>query len=314
MKRLLITGASGLLGSSVIPLAAPTYAVYGISRSGTIPLPPERQAHFDLCNHAQTRKYLDEIEPHFIVHCAAITDVELCEAEPKAAQMVNADVPGILAKWAGENDSFFVYISTDSVFDGESGFYREEDSPRPLNGYARSKWNGEIAVRCANPFALILRTNFYGWSPKQKPSMAEWMLNKLTRGEKLQAFSDVRFSPLLANDLARTIMQLLRCKAAGLIHVGASNCCSKYEFALHLADLFSYSRANVVPVSVQEMPFKAVRPKNTSLAVEKVSRLLGEKMPTLEEGLCRFRRLYESGYHGGLLTESSPHCEAAQSR
>lgn len=308
---MLITGASGLLGSHLIPQAVREYDVYGISHLNDSTLPTDHSLRLDLTDLALTRKFLNHVKPKLILHCAALTDVDRCEAAPEAAQLLNSDVPGALAEWAEQNGSTLTFISTDSVFDGARGAYEEEDSANPLNQYARTKLAGEIAVRSVNPTALILRTNFYGWSPNRKPSLAEWILNTLTRGDQLQAFTDVRFNPLLVNDLADIILRLIRRKTAGVFHVGATNSCSKYDFAMQVANLFSLDTIKIIPVSVDSFPFKAKRPKDTVLDVRKIAKYLGEEMPTLESGLLRFKQLFDDGYVPAMKRGHLPQLETA---
>lgn len=290
MARLLITGATGLLGSNLIWEAAESYEVIGWSRSCTAMPSGCAMDRVDLANADITTRRLHERCPDVIVHCAAMTDVERCEREPDVARVMNVDATRILAQWCELQGARFVFVSTDSVFDGRCGNYSEENRPAPVNEYARTKLAAEAAVTDCLPDALILRTNFYGRNFRQKLSLAEWMLKKLARRERLPAFANVRFNPLLASHLGRIILDLIAHGATGVFHAAAKNECSKYEFALLIAGIFGLGADEVMAASVDDFGFAAQRPKNTTLAVDKISGFLVREMPSVEEGLQSFKQ------------------------
>src|SRR5438445_9170051 len=157
-ERLLMTGASGLLGSALVPEAHQRgYAVTAVTHTfaGVFPYGESRKC--DISRYDTLSPFLDSMNPSLILHCAALTDVDFCEMNPDRANAINREATSRLAQWAGQHNSYFVYISTDSVFDGKHGSYAENDVPRPLNWYARTKWEGEQAVRTHTPRHLIVR-------------------------------------------------------------------------------------------------------------------------------------------------------------
>jgi len=293
---LLVTGSSGLLGANLAMEAPSEHQVVLLDQGHLAPPVSSPVLRCDLTERDRVIQCLDSVRPDVIVHCAAIVDVERCELEPESAERINVHAVATLADWAGERGARLVYISTDSVFDGEVGLYSEEDAPRPLNHYARTKLAGENAARAQAPKALIVRTNFHGWNLQEKLSLSEWVLRGLLHRERLTMFTDVRFSPLLVNDLARIILDLVSLEATGTYHVAARDDCSKHEFALLVGEVFGLKTDTLVPISVDNFPFKARRPKNTSLRVEKTSNFLGRAMPSVEEGLLSFKVLLDDGY------------------
>lgn len=310
MKRMLITGVTGLLGGNLVEPAAGEYEVFGIAhRSREFPTKCTPN-QIDLKDRMETFCCLERIFPNVIVHCAAMTDVDACEANPEAACLLHVDASRLFAEWARENKCTFVYVSTDSVFDGCTGNYGEEDLSAPVNEYARTKLAGEHAVRSANSCALILRTNFYGWSGSKRHGLADWIISKLTAGEQVEAFADVYFNPVYAGVLAKMILRLTELGAVGTFHVAAKDACSKYEFAVRLANVLGLDSNQVVPVLINDFPFRARRPRNTTLATEKASQFLGQEMPTLEEGLGEFRRLLEQLNVAIPKTFSAPESKA----
>ncbi|MCJ7707996.1 MAG: SDR family oxidoreductase, partial [Anaerolineales bacterium] len=188
------------------------------------------------------------------------------------------------------------HISTDAVFDGERGGYTEDDEPHPTNVYGQSKLEGEQAVAAAHPEALIVRTNLYGWNAQDKQSLAEWFLSNLEAGKRCRGFTDVWFSPILVNDLGWLLFAMLEVGLTGVYHVAGSECASKYDFGLRLARIFGLDPSLVEPVGVGQAALRARRGRQLCLNVERAERALGASLPTVEEGLTRFRDLRESGH------------------
>lgn len=310
MKRILITGATGLLGSSVCARAAKDFEIYGIARTSRAFPRDCVPFRFDLTDRGKTTQCLEDTHPDVILHCVAITDVDRCEAEPAAARDLHVKVSRMLASWAGTADCLFVYISTDSVFDGRAGNYNELDLPSPLNEYARTKLEGEIEVLEANPSALILRTNFYGWGSTRK-NLVTWILNRLESRQKVKAFVDVYFNPLPAGIVAEIILELIERNACGTFHLGAMDCFSKYEFAQQIADIFDFPVAAVIPASVDKCHFKAQRPKNTTLDVSKLSAFLNREMPLVQDALQEFRKQVEREGGASPIIKSAELIESA---
>lgn len=254
------------------------------------------QRFFDLTNPDVTSRHLSDLRPQAIIHCAAMTNVDYCEKARAEAWKVNVEATKTVSHWAEAHSAQFVFISSDSVFDGGAGDYDENAAAHPLNEYARTKVAAEEIVRERMPRALIVRTNFYGQSWKKgKASLGEWMLGKLLRKECFNAFGDVRFNPLLTNALSKIIFELVARKACGNFHVGARDSCSKYEYARMLANIFNLDSNGITPVSVSASSLDARRPRNTTLCVSKVTGFLGREMPSVEDGLRSFYQMTDEG-------------------
>jgi dTDP-4-dehydrorhamnose reductase len=295
LSRILVTGASGLLGASLcLKLSERGHCVTGLSNNHAIHLPNVASVSVDLLDTRRMREVVLHLEPSAVVHCAAATDVEWCERNKAATMRMNGEVAGELAEAC--QHVTFVYISTDSVFDGCRGCYEETDSTNPLNVYAASKLEGERAVATVHPAALLLRTNIYGFRLKAKGSLAEWIIGELEAGQPISCFTDVVFSPLFVNDLAVIIEEALAASLAGLYHAGCASAVSKYDFALQLAAITGLAPSLIKPVSLDSARFAAKRPKNVSLLSTKMERALGHPMPPLIEGIRRFVAAREAGF------------------
>lgn len=294
---LVVTGASGLLGANFLLTASRLgYETAGIAYRHKLRMPGVAILSADLTDEAATRKLISELKPTSIIHCAAATNVDWCEDHPQEAAKINVDASRWLAEMAYQLKAHFVYISTDSVFDGERGDYREEDEPAPVNWYAQSKLLGERAVLDSNPTALVARVNIYGWNVQNKLSLAEWVLERLRAGEPVPGFTDVFFSPILANDLSEKLLAMLQRKLTGTYHLTGSERVSKYEFARRIAAIFGFDLTLVRPTQLSQAGLRARRPLDISLNTLKVSAALGHTMPSVDAGLRSFRALEESGY------------------
>jgi dTDP-4-dehydrorhamnose reductase len=285
------------LGSSLVSLAQEQgREVVGLYHRHPVQIDGVRLLAADLVDQAETRRIFDELRPSSVVHCAAATDVDWCEDNALEAHAINVTVPAAIAGIAVESDVRFLYISTDSVFDGSNGNYAETDAPSPLNVYAKTKLEGEGEVLRRNPRASIARVNLYGWNAQNKDSLAEWILKQLVLGHPVPGFRDVVFCPVLANDLAEVLLALLDQDLAGLYHIVGSEAVSKYEFARRVAATFGFDPGKVVPMLLADAKLKAQRSRDTSLNTGKIRSALGRTMPDVGAGLRRFAQLRATGY------------------
>lgn len=211
--RILVTGASGLLGLNLALEVARDHTVFGVTNRNPIDTNSFKVRNIDLLVPGACERLLDETQPDWVVHCAALAIIDACEADPAQAKQLNTEVPAKLASIVARGGARFLHVSTDAVFDGKRGNYDEQDTPNPLSVYAKTKLAGERAVADTNPDAIIARVVLYGWSLNGKRSLAEFFFNNLSTGKPVKGFTDVFFCPLLVNDLAHIFLQML---AAGL--------------------------------------------------------------------------------------------------
>jgi dTDP-4-dehydrorhamnose reductase len=291
---ILITGASGLLGAHVLKQAlGANQKVAGIANRYEFQLPGAEIYNVDLTDFAASRRIAAGVQPTAIVHCAAATNVDWCDDHPEQAHQLNVCASSSLAQLAQEIGARFVYVSTDSVFDGDRGNYSETDAPCPCNVYARTKLLGEQEVLRIHPSALIVRVNFYGWSMQNKASLAEWILGRLNEGGTVPGFCDVYFCPTLVDDLAEALLRMMDRGMSGIYHVAGSEKISKFEFASRVATRFGFPQERVVPAAIERAGLRASRPRDTSLQTQKVTAALGCALPDVDSGLQRFWALRE---------------------
>lgn len=296
MARLLFTGASGLLGINLAQEAMLAHDIIGVDR-GKLVNAPFKVLKADLSDSSSISSLLDQVRPAWLINCAALADLDLCENDPERARTLNTDLPAQLAKECKSRGISMVHISTDAVFDGQgSGFYTEQDTPNPLNVYAKTKLDGELAVAAENPSAIIARVNFYGWSLGGRRSLAEFFFNNLSTGKSMSGFTDAIFCPMLVNHTARILLKMLEQGLTGLYHLVGPHSMSKYQFGVELARKFGLKESEIAPRSIHTSNLTAKRSHNLSLSTHKLSTVLGESLPEFSTGLNEFYTQFQQGY------------------
>lgn len=296
--RILVTGASGLLGLNLALEASQQHEVFGSVYENEILTRSFKVLQSDLTEPGALEKLVDTCDPEWVINCAALANLEACEANPALANKLNSELPEKLANYVAKGGARLVHISTDAVFDGTRGNYTEEDKPNPLSVYARSKLDGEQAVQHANPDAVIARVNIYGWSLSGRRSLAEWFVNNLSAENSIMGFTDVYFCPLHVKHLAKILLLMLERELKGLYHVVSSECCSKFDFGRRLAGLFSLDESLIEPYSVSDSDLTAARSRNLTLKAAKLNNALGVNTPGIDTGLEEFFNEFEIGYPG----------------
>ena len=205
MKRLLVTGASGLLGFNLALRESAHRDVTGITYSQGLIDTPFKTLSVDLTNTEVVNRLFDSIQPEGVIHCAAMANIDTCEKQPYEAERINSEVPGEIARICKKNGIRLVHLSTDAVFDGSRGGYLETDTPNPLSVYARTKLDGEHAVLDANPDAVVARVNFYGWSLTGKRSLAEFFYHNLSAGNHSKGFHRCRILSIFCQSSCRPV-------------------------------------------------------------------------------------------------------------
>ena len=294
--KILVTGASGLLGLNLSLRMHDKHQIIGVDRA-KLGNTPFDLIKLDLLDWGALPKLLDATEPVALIHCAANALVDACEQTPDSAATLNAVLPGKLAELCAPRGIKLLHISTDAVFDGtKEGVYTEDDAPNPLGVYAQTKLDGENAVLDANPDAIIARVNFFGWSLSGTRSLAEFFVNNLGAGKEVKGFNDVYFCPMFVGDLADTLLGMIEKSLSGRYHVVGSRAITKYEFGRAIARQFGFDEGLIHPISVSDAGLTAKRSTNLRLSVHKLSTALGRDIPDFSTGLAKFYTQYQQGY------------------
>ena len=294
--KLLLTGASGLLGINLAMEAICEHEVIGVDR-GKLKSAPFQVLKADILKTDEIYSILDSTNPDWLINCAALANLEKCEENPIQARKLNTDLPRELAIACTKRNVRFAHISTDSVFDGtKEGTYSEEDEPSPPGVYSQTKLDGERAVQEINPQAIIARVNIYGWSLGAKRSLAEFFVNNLSEGKNVNGFTDVIFCPMWVNHLSCLLIEMLEKNLSGLYHGVGAQAMSKYQFGVEIARRFGLRENLISPQSVERSGLTAKRSHNLRLSIHKLSTDLGHEIPSFSTGLDGFYTQFQQGY------------------
>lgn len=292
--RVAITGAEGLLGANLIKILCLQNEVLAVGR---------REPHFQVCQTAicditkvEDMQILQRFAPHVVINCAALTNVDYCEEHPEEATQINATGVQHLAACCDQLNAYLIHISSDSVFDGAENMPIESSLTRPINAYGHSKWQGEQMARAFAPKHVVLRVTIYGWNALPKYSLAEWMLAKFKEGHPFNGFEDIIFTPILINNLAQVIAELIKTQYIGTLHIASPDAVSKLEFGQMIANIFGYDASLIRPVKGAQIPFKAQRQTNMCLNVQLAQTILNTPLLGVREGLQWFKQLQDEGY------------------
>ena len=292
--KVLITGGTGLLGWWLVKtFHNKGYEIHATYHSKK-PMGLENIVWYrmNLEEPKSIVKVVNEVKPYIVIHSAAYTDVDGCELDKAKAYRANYLGTKMLAL-SSKGVDFFVYISTDYVFDGERGMYNEEDVPSPVNYYGFSKLLGEVAVDSilGEKSSIVRVSGLYGYSPTGKRNFGINALEKLLKNQEVKAFYDQRLSPTYVRFLAKAITKIVEKRITGLLHIAGERV-SRYEFALRLAEILSADKNLVKPTSMNEVRLIAKRPRDSSLDTSRAESI-GIKLPSLEECLKDFVLMYK---------------------
>lgn len=296
--RVLVTGGTGLLGWWLVKVLTDrgfdVFATYHDKKP--VGLNEVVWLHLDLEKPDTITRVFDKSRPDVVIHSAAYADVDGCEIYRNRAYLTNYIGTLHIARLSKRHNSYLVYISTDYVFDGSKGIYKEEDEPYPINYYGLSKLLGEVAVSSLlNKSGLVVRVSgLYGYSPTGKRNFGITVLDRLLRGEAVYAFVDQFLSPTYVPFLAERIVKIIerQDEFAGVVHL-AGDRLSRYEFAMLVASNVGAKPDLVVPTSIGSVRFKAKRPKDSSLDTSK-AQIMNVGLPPQEESIKHFIGAYRS--------------------
>ncbi len=277
-RKVLITGAEGMLGSTLVKTLADDYGVIATDKECA-----------DITNYDAFLAAIFKFRPDVIIHCAAMTDVDECEIQPEKAYLINTDGTKNVALAANKYNCRLIYISTDYVFDGDKECpYVESDKAGTAHTvYGRTKWRGELAVSKFCPNHFIARVSWL-YGPKG-PSFVHTML-KLADGSRptLKVVNDQIGNPTSTYAVANEIKEIItRPELTGIFHVSCEGVASWFEFAKKIFELRGVKQ-NIEACSSEEYPRVAKRPKNSALDKTKLKKVGLSRMPNWQDCLKEF--------------------------
>ncbi len=299
-NRILITGANGLLGQSLVGLLSrfPEYDVLATARDDA---PRYRGGSggyttLDICDYEDVRRVFADFTPGVVINCAAMTSVDACEVEREQCWRINVDAVENLARNCLGNGSRLVQLSTDFVFDGKSGPYRESDRPEPVNFYGKSKLAAENVVRGAglDRWSIVRTVLVYGTGVDlSRANFGLWVIDELRRGRPISVVTDQIRTPTFVDDLAAGVERVVRFNKTGVFHISGREQISVHDFAVRIAENFELDTSLIQPVDASTFTQVARRPPVTGFIILKAETELGFKPRPTNAALTELRRRLE---------------------
>ena len=296
MKKVVITGSNGLLGQSLLNLLLQEnekYEVIGFSkgknRSGREDF---LYVSIDITDAILLKKELLKIKPNFIINTAAMTNVDVCENNKQACDTLNIEVVKTLVEVSQEIHTHIIHLSTDFIFDGKKGYYKETDIANPLSYYGLSKLKSEEVLTHSSIDYTILRTILvYGKvADMSRNNIVLWVRQMLSEGKEITIVDDQYRMPTYVEDLAMACKISIDKKATGIYHISSNELLSIYEIAQQIATIFELDKNLIKPISTNTLNQTAPRPAKTGFDLTKTNSELGFYPKSFKEDLQRFKK------------------------
>jgi dTDP-4-dehydrorhamnose reductase len=294
--RILVTGASGMLGATLVSKWQDEFDVWATGRHNFTGNPARKFMTFDLLNESYD-PLLVWAEPTVIVHCAAMTNVDYCEEHPEQAMAVNAESVAKLLKC--DPGARLIFISTDAVFPDGLHLASETEETSPANIYGMSKQAAERYIRDAGEPHVGIRTTIVG--KNRNPShrgFAEWIVQTVGNGGEITLFDDALFTPITAWHLADELQWVMENKvAAGILHLAGKEAISKYDFGMKVCAKLGLNSSLIRKGSVDEFNFRAKRSKDQTLNSNYYEQISGRSLPSMAETIDSVFQHFKESAH-----------------
>lgn len=288
-KIILLTGANGLLGQKIADIFAResdhSLIITDVADKAN---DPKDFAYYklDITDKEAVKELVKQYEPEVIINAAAFTNVDACETERELSWRINVDGVKNLIIGARINNSKLVHVSTDYIFDGVTGHYDEQSLPNPKSFYGKGKLAAENAIVSSGITYAIARTMIlYGIGINVKPNFALWLIESLENKKPVNIVIDQYGMPTIIDDLALGILRIVEKDSKGIFNICGSECCTRYDFAIKLAEIFELDKTLISPILTADLKQPAERPMNSTFILLKAETELGLKPLNVTEGL-----------------------------
>jgi dTDP-4-dehydrorhamnose reductase len=292
--KILITGANGLLGQHLVKLILDTtsHEVMATSKREPRLVIQDSRIHYyslDITDGMAVNLLLEKLRPDTIIHCAALTQVDECEQNPIKAWEINVTATRFLVEAARQINAFLIFISTDFVFDGIHGPYKETDEINPVSYYGSTKVAAEKAVAESGlPYAIVRTCLLYGNILfGTRSNIISWVKENLEQGQKIKVVSDQWRTPTYIEDLAKGILLIAEKRATGLFHISGKDFLSPYEMAMATAEYLGLDASLIEKVDASVFAQPAKRPATTGFVIDKAKNELGYEPLSFREGMMK---------------------------
>jgi dTDP-4-dehydrorhamnose reductase len=290
--NVLITGSNGLLGQKIIHRlnGNPDFLVFATGRGECRIQNIGKNVTYvtlDISSAEFTEKCIKQIMPDVVIHTAAMTNVDDCELNPEECEKQNVGAVKNVIEACEATGAHLIHLSTDFIFDGSAGPYREEDEPNPISVYGQSKFRAEqLVMKASCPWAIVRTILVYGIAPGlSRSNIILWVKASLEQGKEIQVVDDQFRTPTLAEDLAAGCLLIAEKKACGIFNIAGKDFLTPYEMALQTADYFGLNRQLIRKATAATFTQPARRPPRTGLSITKAREKLGYEPHSFLEGI-----------------------------
>ncbi|QCK14189.1 SDR family oxidoreductase [Mangrovivirga cuniculi] len=292
-KKILITGSNGLLGQKLVALLAenPDIELIATSRGENrikhIDSSSYQYESLDITNESEVEQVIGKYKPDVVIHGAAMTNVDQCEQNPEDCHKLNVDAVKYLTSASSEINAFFLFLSTDFIFDGSHGPLLETDIPNPISVYGQSKLDAEeIVMSYPHKWAIARTVLVYGLTPSMSRSnIILWVKKSLENGEKINVVTDQWRTPTLAEDLAKGCTLIALNEAEGVFNISGEEMLTPYDMAMKTAEYFALDKTLINKADASTFSQPAKRPPKTGFIINKAKDILGYAPHSFEEGI-----------------------------
>ncbi len=284
-KTAVVIGASGLIGKYCYKvLGSRGWQVIGTFNANS----QDNLVYLDALNLQSVRKFIEENKPSWVINCASLPGgVDLCELDPELAFKNHLKIPEILINACKSFSCHFVHFSTDYIFDGNSGPYKEDDLINPISVYGKIKAKAEQLVNDNISDALIIRTTFvYDYDPKSRSkNFIQAIIEKIINKISVNVPTDQIGNPTLSRNLAEVTIDLIENEAKGIFNVAGVDRLSKYKWAIRAAEIFGLDKGFIKGVTTPELKQVARRPLSAGFELNKIQNTVQRRLYGIDEGL-----------------------------
>ena len=268
MKRILITGGTGLFGLNFFHEYKNKFKIFLVGNKKKIK--NIKVNYFNIFDKYKLTNFLQKNKIDTIIHAAAQTNIEKCQKNKKNCYKTNVELTEHLGRVAEKEKIKFVFISTDQIFNKNLSYKNEKLKKNPCNYYGYTKSIAEKFLLKNNPSSLIIRTNFFGYGNKSRLSFSDWILFNVKKKRKIYLFADVYFNPLYLKYLNKYLIKLIKLDSKGIFNIVSDGKISKYDFGKMLCAIFNLDEKFIVKSKISKN-FKLIkRPKDMSLSNKKL--------------------------------------------
>jgi len=301
MKKLFIFGMGGLLGYRISLLAKKRFEVYGSYNKRNPQFDFSNIKKINILDKKRVKEVLTSINLDYVIITSALSNVDYCESHKGEAKKVNVDAVMEIFELCEQLDCKLIHISSDSVFDGtKKSPYVEDDKPKPINFYGKTKFESEKII-LQNPNNLVVRASvLYGWLPDylvkipsssmKHNNFAQWLIQNLKNHKDVNIITDEISSPILADDLANSIIHLVHGGFKGLYHSSPPIQISRFEFSVKIASNLGLDEKLIHPISNKELGRNVITGKNKCLDSNKICKETDFRFLDLDESLKKLKK------------------------